>query len=509
MSKPWKSCCPVRECLGTAWAAVCAMLLAAPGCGRNVYELELTPQGDSLQRDLTAWRERAQNETTQIEALPAEELAKLAQPYRAAVPAEEAKKHRFSGSFRAKTPDDVGGAGWYYPLECPMGSLGAYVERFRGSDDLAADLDQRLQAIDRLTALLCDYLRTQITDPAEAAPLVSLVQGELRRDLRNLCLYVWAYGIVGQYEEDATEELAVRAVQYLVERRYFDPPAIPRLLRGASGPPDPTWRWLLEPLQRIVARKMGVADDQPVPGLIATLLDPQRLPTAFGKFAEQTPEYQRLWKEWEANRETTPDAKRPQPTEVLGLLLEDAFLPEFALFGASDALKVKLKLPCQPFATNGTWDGPSASVSWSKDMPARDKGARRLSVCAYAFWAVPREAYQKQHFGRVLLQGEQLAQFCLWHCGLSPEEADAWDRFVETLKPGEDLADRVKRFVFSGEPPVKDLLRPPVSVADEAKSLILSQLTKEDWPPPRDAPEENAEQQGPPSAPAPAPPARP
>ena len=49
---------------------------------------------------------------------------------------ETARKHRFTGKFAGRTPDDVGGAGSYTHWETAFGSASAYVERFRGSDDL-------------------------------------------------------------------------------------------------------------------------------------------------------------------------------------------------------------------------------------------------------------------------------------------------------------------------------------------------------------------------------------
>lgn len=91
--------------------------------------------------------------------------------------------------------------------------------------------------------------------------------------------------------------------------------------------------------------------------------------------------------------------------------------------------------------------------------------------------------YQTRHFGRIVLKGEDLAQFCLWYCGLSNSEADIWDRFVDSLEPGSELADRIKHFTFPGEQDVKDPESPPPSLADRAKYPLLESIAAEDDPP--------------------------
>jgi len=110
-----------------------------------------------------------QHRLRQIAALPADELAKLAG--RIGQRPAEAAKNTVSLDFREKTPDDVGRPGWYSPLECSMDPWAAYVERFRGNDDLSADLDERLKAVDRLTGIVSDFLRTHGHRSGTAAPL--------------------------------------------------------------------------------------------------------------------------------------------------------------------------------------------------------------------------------------------------------------------------------------------------------------------------------------------------
>lgn len=491
--------------LTVLWVACGALV----GCDHGVYEVELTPQGDAMHREITLWREQTREETTTIVSVPEGELAAVSRAYESAVPDLAPRKYNFDAEFRRDMPIDVGGSGWYVPFTSPAGTLYAYTERFRGTDDLALDLDQRLAALERLVDLLSAMLREELGTDPEVAPLHEFVQNELRRDLKNLCLYVWAFGIVGHYQELADEELGVRAAQYLIERSYITPESMPELTRVFGGALEDEYSRLLKLLQRVIARKMGVADEQPVPDFLAEFLSEDRLSEAFARIGQNTEEYRQSLAEWEAQKQEqdNPDLERPEPGDVFTDLLAEAFLPGFTLFGGSDSLTVTLKLPHEPFMTNGTWDEAAGSVTWSESLVGRNSDQLELPAVLYAFWAQPDEAYQKKHFGQPPLQNEELAEFCLWHRGLPRKQAEQWDEFVSSLQPGDDLGDRIKRFAFDGERPVEDVESPPPSEADVAKALLLQALTGEIWPPEAEPEAPIPSEPGSEEAPAPPPPA--
>ncbi len=61
------------------------------GCERKQYEMELTPDGDSMKRDLTVWREKQSDGKTEILAFPDEDLERLADAYMQREPEVEGK----------------------------------------------------------------------------------------------------------------------------------------------------------------------------------------------------------------------------------------------------------------------------------------------------------------------------------------------------------------------------------------------------------------------------------
>jgi hypothetical protein len=65
----------------------------------------------------------------------------------------------------------------------------------------------------------------------------------------------------------------------------------------------------------------------------------------------------------------------------------------------------------------------------------------------------PIKRIKKNHFGRVVLTGDVLAQYCLWRSSRDKKVGGEWDAFVASLRPGSGLAERLDAFRFSGEPP--------------------------------------------------------
>lgn len=218
----------------TFWVSV---LIASSivGCDANHYQIEVKPTGETVQRTLTSWRERTVNEQATVVAFPEGELAKLATAYDAPVPSHLARRHKFVGVFAGEMPNDVGGSGSYTHWNTPLGSMSAYVERFRGNDDLLADVESRQIAADRFADLLIGWLTSELQGETGFAELSEFLEIHFRRDLKNLSLYVWAYGTVSD-QDDAQSEIFVRAGQYLVERSYFTPDQLPALTRLPNGP---------------------------------------------------------------------------------------------------------------------------------------------------------------------------------------------------------------------------------------------------------------------------------
>ncbi len=140
------------------------LALALAGCSHDVYEIELTPGDQGLTRRLTCWRATPglDDESTGIAPLPAGELRRLAELYGGRETPDGAVQHVFVGRFADATPADLGGAGTYAHYGSPLGSTSAYVERFRGDDDLEAGLAHRRRLMSGLVSHVLGWLTLEL-----------------------------------------------------------------------------------------------------------------------------------------------------------------------------------------------------------------------------------------------------------------------------------------------------------------------------------------------------------
>ena len=243
------------------------------------------------------------------------------------------------------------------------------------------------------------------------------------------------------------EEFTIRFCQYLIERGYFTLGEIPNIFNNGS-PDDP--QPLLRRIQRLVADKMGVPETEPVPAALTFLADKTMLENSFSNYLAGTEAYRARLKEWENDKNPKPDAVPPNPTDMVG----DAFrmLIDLDQFGDTpDHLAVRLALPRPPLQSNGRWDEALKQVAWDTDIEGRTN-ATRLPVFCYAIWGQANEEFQKAHFGKVALAGDNLTQYCLWRTDQDVRHGSEWDKFLEDLKPGPELMKRLDAFRFPGEP---------------------------------------------------------
>ena len=439
---------PVR-CSGRRWP-VCGeghslfLMLAAlavlAGCEKTVYEITMETEGKALNRQLTVWRESQDKNGPRLSELSPDLVQHLTSVYPAAQPLGEAKKRTFVGRFVGRTPDDVGGAGSYTQWETSLGSVSAYVERFRGDDNLSDDVQQRKEAIDQLVGWLSAWLESELGGEPDFPKLKDFVHGQLVRDLWNISLHLWAYHVAADRPEDPNAEMAVRIAQYLMERDYFTPDDMPRIVRAfdRAGRDDPDE--LSAMLQRLVAKKMGLtaeASSSTVPRFFA---DVTRVEASLDRYLRTTDEYQQLYRDWEQQRQTDQStlepgsASPPSGTDVLTKPAIAAFLSNMDFMRAQDSLRVSIATRVSPFLSNGTWDAKTSAIRWSRSVAAADGSGSEPPSVLFALWSIPNEQSQTRHFGRVALQGEALAEYCFWYRCLDEGEAQHWDRFVAGLQ---------------------------------------------------------------------------
>lgn len=321
------------------------------------------------------------------------------------------------------------------------------MERFRGNDDLAGLAEKRFKAAGELTDLLAGWSQKTLGQQPGYAQLRQFLDVDFRRDLKNAGAYFSAGQLTGGYYTNATEEFCVRFGQHLEERGYFKPADVPNIIRDFSGNDSQApLRWIA----RLVASKMGVPETEPVPAALAFLADENNMENSLSNYLAGTDEYHAMLKQWDEHRKLNPDAKRPDPEDVMenagkGLLFD------FNLFGNTpDHMAVRLTLPAAPAHSNGRWDAKHQQEVWESDIEDRTNQAALPFTC-YANWARADEAFQTAHLGKVFLTGDELTKYCLSRFSLNAQHSGEWDAFVAGLKPDPDLMKEIDHFRFSDE----------------------------------------------------------
>ncbi len=454
------------------WALCMVIMIAAAvaGCEHDHFVVEVTPEGDGFQRKLTCWHVSGEG-GKDVRPLAKEKLAVIGKLYETSEAIEGGKKHVFTGRFTDKTPADVGGAGSYTHFASPLGSTSCYIERFRGNDDLEAELATRRAAADKLADLAIGWFESELGQEPGFDRLKTFLDNDLRRDLKNLAVYGWTAEAVQGYKSETEAEFLVRVAHYLCDRGYLSPQDLPRLVRAAWWGDDPAP--LLEHVRRFVAAKMGVRAEEPAPASLAFLGDLKRFTASWERYLRTTELFKKRVEKWEQERKTDPLASAPTPDDVL-LDLACQLALRFRMFEEDDVVELKLHCGQEPYETNGRWDQQAAAICWSNTL----RPGAPLPVFCFALWSRPDRGFQEAHFGKVLLEGEDLAEYVVWYCGLNSEEAREWDQLIAGCEPDGDLRPAIKRFRFSSEPwpnPNK-LEKGPASLADTPRGLILDAL---------------------------------
>ena len=450
-------------------AVVLAAVLATAigGCPHNKYEIQMKPDGQAVLRDVTVTRVEGQGDQKFDE-----EVARLAKAAGDASSRPAATTQAFKTRFTERTPDDVGGTGFYRRFDTSMGSAFFYTERFRGDDDLAATAADRLAAADRLTDVLIGWFAANLKDDPRFARLRGSMDTDLRRDIRNLSMITWAYNLQLAKGDDGEGEPVARILTFLLHRGYFTPAELPEVARLTNGD-DAAAAGVLRIVRRRAAERMGL--DAAAAGKTLAFLDDAAAGESLREYLRGTKEFKELKAKAEADASATqpagpdasatqpagPDASATQPAEpdsmdVLGRLADRAMAMSLDS-SSDDVLEVRMdigdpKAGGEVVSTNGDKNAETGRIEWSTKLEPRAEKYRRLSPLCYAVWVRPEKDFQAKHFGKAVLEGQALVDYCLWRAGLPAERAKSWDAFVESLKGGADLPAKLRAFHFADEP---------------------------------------------------------
>ncbi len=392
-----------------------ALLILMCGCQQRTYEIQMSIEDGRVVRKFVGRNLTAESDPDGDRLT--EEEAQLSEAYGAEVRQDRDGETRARDSFLDRLPDDVGGAGNVHQYQSSMGTLSVYLERFRGSDDLSTQIDQISTAVDQLIGLSRKWVEQECQDAELTQKIDGYLAIEGRKDLRNLSLFIWGVqlGSENGTVESILSDATARITQYAVERGYLDFADIPELVRSSNSGDEEA---ILAMCRRFLARSLAT-DEARIQRAFPALMNIQTFDKSMQAF---------------------------QSDDELQSLLSSAF--HLRLFG-NDRLTVQFKLPRRPLFTNGIWVDDSR-VEWTAKIPPRAEASdNSLPTECYAVWCEPNAAFQEARFGRVVLDGSELAEFVLWSAGLSEAESAEWHAFLETITPGDDVAVRLDGFEFS------------------------------------------------------------
>lgn len=380
-------------------------------------------------------------------------------------------ENTFEGSFAEELPQDVRGFGRCTYLENPMGEVYIYHERFRGKDEQAQDLQNALASVDKLLDLAIEWLEMELGDHPKFAQLKTFCTTQLRADLKNLCTYAWLGSRTMKAE---SSEAIFRILQYLYEREYFTLDDIARLV---TAPEDE--RVYFAPARNFLAKKMGIESEKAIAKELSFLANEENLLKSVEKFVKTSETIQRIVKSHcEKEKEEAPT----EPEKIMEIVMQyyaiepDIFFID--IFPANDQVNVALTLSHAPYETNGQWDEEKKQVTWSRKI--RRKPVVDIPFLCYAVFVQINETYQKELFGKVVLEKDKLTLYSFWYMGLTDEQQQEWDQYLRTLKGKSDLMEKLKAFRFSDIPePFKNSEGELLYLTDTAIELIHSGLEKQ------------------------------
>lgn len=433
------------------WPAVIISIVVCVGC--EEYVIDMRPAGNTIERKITC-----------PSRLSEEARKTLMKVYEKQIDA-----NTFIGTFGSSLPNDVGGAGFYASLVTDMGSTATYFERFRGDDDLNRTVESWQDMTDRYVDFTIEWLKSELGDEPNFANLRNFLDQSVRVDAKNIGLYLWLAVEAGVNEgADANQnEMVMRSIHYILERGYVKAEELPVVTRREYYQDEE----LIRLARRIVAEKMGYSDCNKAGEKLGFLADEDSIHTSLVKYIKSTERFKQMAAEREGPQLHERDANaQSSDVDIHKFISGGVELEyEYDIFGGTCKVEVTLACGSKPIETNGQWDEPNGSVHWS----AYVKGKGRLPTFYYARWSEPNENFQSRHFGRIILDGKNLAEYCCWEKSIEAGQARRWNEFISGIDPNMEIGPIVA-FRFSGESAEPNA----PSLADVPRTLILNALSQ-------------------------------
>jgi hypothetical protein len=425
------------------------------GCPEAEYTLNLRPTDTGLARELTVSYHNGARADEMAESM----ATSMAAMYGTTTTSGRAPTTQtYFRVFPDTMPNDVGGAGLYLTYKTSLGSAFIYIERFRGSLDVADQVEARLKAAEELNDLLVGWFATELGKDPAWPKLREWMKTDVRRDMRNLAVYAFAGSVTSG--ENALGDWLARTGEFLWERGYIHKEDMNQVGRMQDLGLSFLWIARARVSERLASfRGPGAAGGEVTPPFLMTL---DGFAGSMTRYVAAAPAYRDRVAEAVRRRMTETQAAarvqtaQSQPTreELEGFGVEKIITPLMqGLMPTSfsrndDPLRVVLQVTAEPTATNGKFYG-TGKICWDTVVEVRSEmGGMNYPVMCYAIVVQPDEVFQVKHFGRVVFGGGDLVKYGVWHKALSQVEAAAWDKMIEGLSPGQPGLEAVERFKF-------------------------------------------------------------
>lgn len=428
--------------------ALLMALVAATGlqtaCQNRKVKVEIAASGD------TATRVFATNDTDRR----ALEAARAAYGSEGSEDAELGT--RFVGTFAEDSlPSEMGNRGAIGRLDSALGSTRGYYEQFADRREEWTAFAQRAESGRLWMRLFGRFIETkQIKDEARRAEFRTWWNNEMTPMVSDIYLMYSSMQAAVQAQRVGAmprrqDDFSPRTEDEWFRLQVFEPLAILLAERGIFTPDELAIIQIVAMDGNFSGRERGWVSDKvftPALSRVVARFDPERkdmklkdfvpIVINFVLWTKISREYRDIVLESPAIPEETKAAIRAGKW--------DFELPPPFGFRTMERPKVTdaevlLDTGAKPFFTNGIWNAEAKRVAFKGGFYEGKYRYAPYNPPYYAFWSLPSQR-QESVFGAVILEGEPLADYCLWEASLDDAIRPRWLKALDDLAATKDAA---------------------------------------------------------------------
>ncbi len=422
---------------------VCVLTFALCACQNRKVKVEITATGDGATRTF------ATNDTARSS------LDAATRAYGSEGSADPELGRKFTGKFaESALPSEIGNHGAIGRLESSLGSARLYYEQFADRRSEWQAMRDRVESGVLWLKIFGRFIEVQKLkkEPArtafsswwngEVVPLVAdayLMYSGMQGAIQSQRIGVMPRKSSDFTPRTADEEFSARVLEPLVilfaERGWITPDELAAgQMAAADGNITKREReWMLKTVAAPLIQRIAAKFDPNGQGVSVESLPMLGLEfLAWKSFSRQ---YRDLLLESPAISESTKadirkgkwDFELPPPFGIR--MLEKPKV--------TDA-EVIVDTGAEPFFTNGRWNGASERLEVKGGFYEGKYRYTSYNPPYYAVWALPSQR-QESVFGRVILEGEPLGQYCAWESSLEEDVKAKWLLALEDIARAKDI----------------------------------------------------------------------